>query len=125
MTETVFYLPELSESAMWIRLAMCAGIAVLLTYFFMLILLNTVYRNTGNPRDLDIALSRFWSLLWCLVTMQIFTLLVLDWNLGDVGREALKSPSFIMRFLPDILVSTTILIAIFTIRRDIKNALKN
>ena len=124
MLDSIFLLPEAFDQKMWIKMAVLGCCVLFVAYFLMLILLNSVYRNTGNPRELDIALSRFWSVLWTLGLLQAFAILMLSWNLGEAGREVMWTPPFYLRLIPEMLLSVILFAALFAIRNDIKSALK-
>ena len=122
--ETLFFLPEWFDTTMLIKTAILGLVIWLIYWLTTIFLLNTVYRTTKFPRDLDIARARFWSIFWTLVTLQFFSLLALNWAVSEEGKEILGEGAFYVRIAPELVFSVFLLIALFMVRSAIQASVK-
>ena len=121
--DTLFFLPDWFDTSMLIKVAILGVSAWLLYWLITVFYLQTLYRQSDYPRDLDIARARFWSILWTLFIMQLFALITLNWNLGLRGQEAVEDLMFFFRFAPEFFVTVTLIVALFAVRSSIKDAI--
>lgn len=105
-----FYLPQLSPEDLLLKLLCLAGGVALIWWLLNLLFIHAFSRNKG---DLAVARAGLWTLLAVFLLTHLYALLELNYNLAELGVEAMRQPSFYARFLPEILVSGITLTAFF------------
>ena len=120
----LFFLPEMGDSALFLKLVVLGVCVSLVCWLLTILFLNILFRPSAQPRDLDVARSRFTGILWTLFLLQVYTLLVVHWNLDEAGRESMASPAFLMRFLPELLCTIALVVSLFLVRRSVLSSTK-
>jgi len=114
--ETLFKLPSLAPANVAIKLA-CVGAACLVLWWLMVCLLLRI--KSKYRGDLKFAIRSFWAAIIVLFFLQIYTVLELNYNLGELGVPVMKLPNFYLGFIPEYLVGLFLIIYVLLKRRSI------
>jgi len=114
--DTFFHLPSLAPVTIAIKFALVV-VACLLVWWlitFLILQMKSKYRG-----DLKVAISGFWASVVLFPLLQIYTLLELNYNLGELGTSVMKVTGFYLSFIPEHLASVALIGYILVKRKRI------
>jgi hypothetical protein len=114
--DTFFKLPSLAPANIAIKFA-CVAVACLLLWWlvtFLLLQIQGKYRG-----DLKVAIRSFWAAVIVFPLLQVYTLLELNYNLGELGTAVMRLPDFYLTFIPEYLAGFALIVFILLKRKRI------
>lgn len=114
--ETIFQLPVIAPAQVAIK-ALCVGAACLVLWWLMVCLLLRI--KSKYRGDLKFAIYSFWAAIIVFFLLQIYTLLELNYNLGELGVPVMGVPNFYLGFIPEYLVGLVLIIYVLLKRKSI------
>jgi hypothetical protein len=114
--ETFFQLPSLAPANVAIKVACVAAACLVLWWLIVCLLLRVKGKYRG---DLKFAIASFWAAIIVFFLLQIYTLLELNYNLGELGVPVMSLPNFYLGFIPEYLVGLFLIIYVLLKRKSI------
>ncbi len=117
--DTLFNLPSIAPANIAIKFAFVALGCLLVWWLITFLMLQIKNKYRG---DLKVAIGGFWASVVVFPLLQIYTLLELNYNLGDLGVSIMRSSNFYLAFIPEYLASASIIGYILLKRKGIMNS---